>query len=75
MNKELFNEAGTGRPSSTRWMFIVGILYAMGFTAAYTFISRPFPDVGSIIALFTGMSGIFVGLKLGQKPMEEKSKK
>lgn len=72
MNTEFLNESGTGQKSSTRIMFVIGLIYAMIFTACYTFISEPMPDVASIIALFTAMSGIFVGLKLGQKPMETK---
>jgi hypothetical protein len=70
--KQIFNESGTGQPSSTRVIFVIGIAYAMIFTALYTFLSDPFPEVASIIALFTAMTGIFIGLKLGQKPMEGK---
>lgn len=70
----MFNETGSNNTSSARVIFVVGIVYAMIFTALYTFLSQPFPEVSSIIALFTAMTGIFIGLKLGQKPMEGKTK-
>jgi len=67
--KEFFNEAN-GQSSSTRLIFFVGIIYAMVFTAFYTF-SGIKPGTGEVIALFTAMTGVFIGLKLGQKPMEK----
>jgi hypothetical protein len=69
--KQFFTESGNGQSSMTRLIFFVGMLYAMVFTAFYTFTFKP--GTGEVIALFTAMTGVFIGLKLGQKPMEEKS--
>lgn len=68
--KEFFNE-NNGQSSSTRLIFFIGIVYAMFFTALYTFTGVK-PSTGEVIALFTAMTGVFIGLKLGSKPMEEK---
>jgi len=68
--REFFNEAN-GQSSSTRLIFFIGIIYAMVFTAFWTFGVNPRPGAGEIIALFTAMTGVFIGLKLGQKPMEK----
>ncbi len=67
--KEFFKEKN-GQSSSTRLIFFIGMIYAMTFTAFYTFIGDK-PGAGEIIALFTAMTGVFIGLKLGQKPMEK----
>lgn len=67
--KEFFNEKN-GQSSSTRLIFFIGMIYAMTFTAFYAF-SGVKPGTGEIIALFTAMTGVFIGLKLGQKPLEK----
>lgn len=67
--KQFFQEQN-GQSSSTRLMFFIGLIYAMTFTAFYTF-SGEKPSTGEVIALFTAMTGVFIGLKLGQKPMEK----
>jgi hypothetical protein len=65
-----FFKEKNGQSSSTRMIFFIGIIYVMFFTAFYTF-SGIKPATGEVIALFTAMTGVFIGLKLGQKPMEK----
>ena len=57
-----------GGQSSTRLMFVIGMSWSMIMSSVMTFAFRWSP--GEFIAVFTATSGIFVGLKLGQKPME-----
>lgn len=61
-----------GHKSSNRLMFVIGLIWAMAFTTIMA-ISQKW-EAGAIIAVFTSLSGVFVGLKLGQKPMESKNK-
>ena len=68
--RQFFQETN-GQSSSTRLIFFVGIIYAMVFTAFWAFGQSPPPGAGEVIALFTAMTGVFIGLKLGQKPMEK----
>lgn len=63
---------GPDGKSSTRLMFVVGMLWAMVITTIMAFSMEWTP--GEFIAVFTATSGIFVGLKLGQKPMEKNGK-
>jgi len=65
-----FFKEKNGQSSSTRLIFFVGMIYAMCFTAVYSFTGIK-PGVGEIVALFSAMTGVFIGLKLGQKPMEK----
>ena len=65
-----FFEEPTGK-SITRVMFVIGILWAMLVTTVLTF-SMDW-SAGEFIAVFTATSGIFIGLKLGQKPMEKRN--
>lgn len=60
----------TGKTSSLRYIFVIGMLWSMLFTSVMTVIMGWEP--GEIIAVFTSNSAVFVGLKLGQKPMEKK---
>ena len=59
----------SGLNSSTRLMFIIGLVWAMTVTTLLTFAMKW--SAGEFIAVFTATSGIFIGLKLGQKPMEK----
>ncbi|GAI81609.1 unnamed protein product, partial [marine sediment metagenome] len=63
-----FFEEPTGK-SITRVMFVVGVSWSMAITTLLT-ISMGW-SAGEFIAVFTATSGIFIGLKLGQKPMEK----
>lgn len=56
--------------SSTRLMFIIGLFWSMTITTVLTIVMKW--SAGEFIAVFTATSGVFVGLKLGQKPMEKK---
>lgn len=62
-------ETAPSNTSSTRVMFIIGIVWAMIFTTGFALISKL--PVGEIVALFGGLSGPFFALKLIQKPMEK----
>lgn len=65
-----FLQEDNGNYSSTRLMFIIGLSWSMLFTTFGTFLLKWTP--GEIIAVFTAISAVFVALKLGQKPMENK---
>ena len=65
-----FLQESQGNNSSTRVMFVIGLVWAMVFTTVSTFMLKWTP--GEVIAVFASLSGVFVGLKLGQKPMEKK---
>jgi hypothetical protein len=64
-----FLETGYKNASSTRLMFVIGILWAILFTTVFSFWTKL--GVGEIVALFGGISGPFFALKLIQKPMEK----
>lgn len=64
-------QTSPGNNSVARLMFVIGILWAICFTTAFTFLTKL--SVGEIVALFGGLSGPFFALKLIQKPMEGKS--
>jgi hypothetical protein len=64
-------EVGGGY-SSTRLIFVIGSIWAMGLT---TYMAIKEASVPSLIALFSALEGVWVGLKLGQKPMENNGSK
>jgi hypothetical protein len=55
--------------SSARLMFMIGILWSMTISTIGAF-SMGWSS-GELIAVFSATSGVFVALKLGQKPMEK----
>jgi len=59
-----------GRSSSTRLMFFIGSAWTMLICSYLVVIKDITP--ASLIATFTAMQGVWIGLKLGQKPMEQK---
>lgn len=73
MNVEVgFLKGADGGYSSTRLIFVIGSLWNMGL-CSYLVI---FGDIGAgaLVATFSAIEGVWVGLKLGQKPMENKEK-
>ena len=48
---------------------MIGSVWTMGIT---TLLAVNGVEEGALIAVFTALEGVFVGLKLGQKPMEKK---
>ena len=64
-------ESYPGNTSSTRVMFVIGLAWSMLMTTLGLFLLKW--GSGEAIAFLTATSAIFVGLKLGQKPMENKS--
>ena len=58
-----------GGYSSTRLVFIVGSIWNMALCSYLAFNGAEIPG---LIALFSAIEGVLIGLKLGQKPMEEK---
>jgi hypothetical protein len=69
MAAEFFQEEN-GTKSSARLVFLGGMIWSVLFTTAGTFILKWTP--GELIAVFSAASAVFIGLKLGQKPMESK---
>jgi len=64
-------ESGGGY-SSTRLVFIIGSVWNMSLCSYLAFNGA---DIPGLIALFSAVEGVLIGLKLGQKPMEEKTSK
>ena len=58
-----------GRFSSTRLVFVIGSVWNM---ALCTYLVFNGIEAGALVATFSALQGVFVGLKLGQKPMEGK---
>lgn len=68
--KEFFKETGNKNLSSARLIFVIGMIWAMTISTLLTIFMQW--SAGEFIAVFTAQSGVFIGLKLGQKPMEKK---
>ena len=58
-----------GGYSSTRLVFIIGSIWNMALCSYLAFNGA---DIPGLIALFSAIEGVLIGLKLGQKPMENK---
>lgn len=58
-----------GNFSSTRLVFAIGSVWNM---ALCTYLVIGGIEAGALVATFSALQGVFVGLKLGQKPMESK---
>ncbi len=58
-----------GRLSSSRLIFVIGSIWNM---ALCTYLVFHGIEAGALVATFSALQGVFVGLKLGQKPMESK---
>ena len=59
----------SGKRSMTRVVFLIGSIWAMVLTS---YLAVTGTEPGILIAVFGSLQGTYVGLKLGQKPMEEK---
>ena len=66
-----FLREATGGFSSARLIFIIGSIWTMGIT---TYLAMQDIEIPVLIAFFSAVEGVWVGLKLGQKPMEQKIK-
>lgn len=69
--KASFLQSDAGNYSSARLMFVIGLFWSIAFTTVGAFMLKWTP--GECIAVFTSTSAVFVALKLGQKPMENKT--
>jgi len=69
MNMSGFLKDANGQWSSIRLIFLTGSLWNMIITSIIVLHNN---DVQSSIAFFSAVEGILLGLKLGQKPMENK---
>ncbi len=58
-----------GRFSSTRLIFVIGSAWNMALCSYLVFKGI---EAGALVATFSAIEGVLVGLKLGQKPMEGK---
>jgi len=68
-----FFKENNGQSSSTRLIFFIGMIWAMVTSCVFTFMFKW--SAAEFILVFTTISGTFIGLKLGQKPMEKKKEK
>lgn len=73
MAKVGYTEERPGVKSSIRLVFLSGMIWAMIFTSVGAFVFKW--SYGEIIAVFTGISAPFIGIKIGQKPMETRAAK
>jgi hypothetical protein len=64
-----FLTEATGGFSSNRLIFMIGSIWTMTTTTLLIFMKVEIPVV---IAYFSAQEAVWVGLKLGQKPMEQK---
>jgi hypothetical protein len=71
--KASYLQSASGNNSSTRLMFVFGLLWSMAFTTIGAFSLNW--GSGECIAVFTATSSVFVALKLVQKPMEKREVK
>lgn len=62
-----------GQSSSTRLMFVIGMSWAMITSSLFTYLFKW--SAAEFILVFTTISGTFIGLKLGQKGIENKTPK
>ena len=70
MNNPGFLKDDNGAFSSTRLIFAIGSIWNM---ALCTYLVLQGAEAGALVATFSALQGVFVGLKLGQKPMEKKN--
>lgn len=68
-----FLKENNGQNSSTRLMFVIGMSWAMITSSVFTFMFEW--SAAEFILVFTTISGTFIGMKLGQKGIENKSPK
>lgn len=68
--KTAYLKEPNGQHSSTRLIFFIGSIWVMGI-CTYLVITHSI-EAGGLVAVFGSLEGVFVGLKLGQKPMENK---
>ena len=66
--KKIFREADGG-VSTTRLIFVIGSLWNM---VLCSYLVLDGVEAGALVATFSAIEGVFVGLKLGQKQMESK---
>jgi hypothetical protein len=69
MSTGTFQES-EGVSSSNRLIFVIGSIWAM---AICTYLTIKGIEPGIMLATFSGLEGVFIGLKLGQKAMENKT--
>jgi hypothetical protein len=67
-----FLKGADGGYSSTRLIFVIGSVWNMGLCTYLVIAGEISP--GALVATFSAIEGVWVGLKLGQKPMENKEK-
>lgn len=58
-----------GNLSSNRLIFVIGSFWNMAMVTGLAYTSNV--SVAELIAFFSAIEGVLVGLKLGQKPMEK----
>jgi ABC-type bacteriocin/lantibiotic exporter with double-glycine peptidase domain len=59
-----------GVSSTTRLIFVIGSLWVMAICSYLVVFGEITP--GGLVATYGSLQGVLIGLKLGQKPMEQK---
>lgn len=66
-----FLQEAPNKNSANRLIFVLGSFWNMGMTTALAFAFDGITTAG-LLAFFTGVQSVFVGLKVLQKPNENK---
>jgi len=67
-----FFKEENGVNSSTRMVFVIGSFWVMALCTYLVMATEITP--GALVATYGSPEGVLIGLKLGQKPMEQKQK-
>jgi len=62
----------TGSDSAARLIFVIGSIWTMMLCTYFAIFTDITPT--ALVIMFSAMETVWVGLKLGQKPMEQKLK-
>ena len=65
-----FLTEANGRDSSARLIFVIGSIWTMMLVTYFAIFTDTTPT--TLIIVFSSTEAVWVGLKLGQKPMEQK---
>jgi hypothetical protein len=65
-----FLKESNGTDSAARLIFVIGSIWTMLLCTYFAVFSEIQPT--TLVIMFSSMEAVWIGLKLGQKPMEQK---